>query len=1382
MAVRRGRAVLLAVGLTVAGVLAALLVAVDPAGALAPPAVRSVSPTSGKTAGGTRVTVTGTGFTHVRSVKFGTTSGTSINVVSSTKLAVTSPAHAAGLVGIHVTTTAGTSAAVTADHYTYVAPPAVTGVSPTSGKTAAGTRVTITGARFIHVTAVKFGTTSGTSISVVSSTKLAVTAPAHAAGLVGIRITTAYGTSPSVTADHYTYVAPPVISSVAPSSGTTAGGTRVTVTGTNFVHVTAVTFAGVAGTSLSMTSSAKLAITAPAHTAGLVTMQVKTIYGASASVTADHYTYIAPPGPVTATAMTAETTTTLTLEWTNPTGGGFSGVVIRRATGIAPPGSRTAGTLVTETSGSTAAFTDHGLTAGTSYSYALFAHSAADAYAAADTVTAKTNSPLALTSTALPDATAGLTYQAVLTATGGTEPYTWAATGLPAGLTLSSDGVISGFPAGTGTSQVTVTVTDTENTSRQISLSLAVPDALPAQCAAQSCALLTPDGHTVHIPAADITGVTRDPTTNAVTQVVLTGISVAHDDVLVLAATPDLPSGLIAVAGTVTDNGDGTFTVTVTPATPADAYAEGTVQALAPAAPTAGAATKSGPVTSRQGVSAGSATTTTTAAAGPDLKCDNGVTTDLLGLSVTPSLTPAVAALWKHPFFGGGGVYIGTGGLQLFQVDLDGSVTVNLGVSVSGAATCTLTLPSIVKAVPAGQLGAVVLTLTPKLTLKVSAKVDLRASVTLSCGYEYRWDQGQELHLSYCGDTYQPLQLSADSGADVTLSATDDASVTLDDIAGITGTLTDYLHAGFHPAAHPVAELDAGVDYELGACLACFWDGSPLNVTIASGELAHIVLASYDTPPPAVPPVITTTVLPSGTVGQLYKTVLDTADHRPGTWTVPSGSLPGGLTLSGDAISGTPTGAGTSTFQLRFVDSDGQAVTATAAITVSPVSAGDGWVPSFALPPADGTGITPFVEPDVVSCAGAGFCVAAGEYIGDSGGYRGLLETFSGGAWTPAPAPLPADADASQNASLSSVACAGPGSCAAAGSYSPNNTNASGGLLETLSGGRWIPAAARLPADAQVGTVNLPSVACGGPGSCVAVGDYPTVNFSGGLIETLSGAVWTATAAPAPAGATQVSLTSVACGGPGSCVAVGYYDDGASGQFGLLETLSGGVWTATTAPPPAAAAAGTVGYVQSVACGGPGSCVAVGSYSDAVAGGENGLLETLSGGAWTASTAPLPADDAGSPSSVWRVACGGPGSCVAVGAVRRVGTAFVQDGLLETLAGGVWTASTAPLPADATANDNGHLSSVACRAAGSCTAVGAYGNAAITNDSRALIEELSGGAWTVAAAPLPGDPGTSTFSELYAVSCGPGGPCAAVGDDETLVPPGGYRGLLEARQ
>src|SRR5439155_25949852 len=68
------------------------------------PAVDGVSPSFGSTAGGTSVTLTGCGFTGATSVHFGAAAGTNVVVVSDTKITVTSPAHAAGVVDVTVTT------------------------------------------------------------------------------------------------------------------------------------------------------------------------------------------------------------------------------------------------------------------------------------------------------------------------------------------------------------------------------------------------------------------------------------------------------------------------------------------------------------------------------------------------------------------------------------------------------------------------------------------------------------------------------------------------------------------------------------------------------------------------------------------------------------------------------------------------------------------------------------------------------------------------------------------------------------------------------------------------------------------------------------------------------------------------------------------------------------------------------------------------------------------------------------------------------------------------------------------------------------------------------------------------------------------------------
>ncbi len=69
---------------------------------------------------------------------------------------------------------------------------------------------------------------------------------------------------------------------------------------------------------------------------------------------------------------------------------------------------------------------------------------------------------LAVTTTSVANGAVGSAYSQTLTATGGTTPYTWAvATGtLPAGLSLSAAGVISGTPSAAGSFTFNVSVTD----------------------------------------------------------------------------------------------------------------------------------------------------------------------------------------------------------------------------------------------------------------------------------------------------------------------------------------------------------------------------------------------------------------------------------------------------------------------------------------------------------------------------------------------------------------------------------------------------------------------------------------------------------------------------------------------------------------------------------------------------------------------------------------------------------------------------------------------------------------------------------------------------------------------------------------------------------
>jgi len=84
---------------------------------------------------------------------------------------------------------------------------------------------------------------------------------------------------------------------------------------------------------------------------------------------------------------------------------------------------------------------------------------------------------ITLTPTALPNATLGTPYSQTITASGGTAPYTFAVTSgvLPPGLTLATNGTLSGKPTSAGSFTFTVTATDHGGATGSQAYTLVVP-------------------------------------------------------------------------------------------------------------------------------------------------------------------------------------------------------------------------------------------------------------------------------------------------------------------------------------------------------------------------------------------------------------------------------------------------------------------------------------------------------------------------------------------------------------------------------------------------------------------------------------------------------------------------------------------------------------------------------------------------------------------------------------------------------------------------------------------------------------------------------------------------------------------------------------------
>ena len=205
---------------------------------VAPPTFTSITAISGPLAGGNTVTIAGKDFVALGSfnVTFGGVNATSVTWNSATSITATVPSNnTAGAKDVVIINNDGQTA-TRVGAYTYAAAPTVTSVAPASGSTAGTNTVTVQGTDFTGATVVNFGVTAATPFTVNSATKITATAPAHAAGLVDVTVTTPGGISATSSSDQYTYVTPEtaVVLGIAGNYAILAK-TAITTTGTSLV-------------------------------------------------------------------------------------------------------------------------------------------------------------------------------------------------------------------------------------------------------------------------------------------------------------------------------------------------------------------------------------------------------------------------------------------------------------------------------------------------------------------------------------------------------------------------------------------------------------------------------------------------------------------------------------------------------------------------------------------------------------------------------------------------------------------------------------------------------------------------------------------------------------------------------------------------------------------------------------------------------------------------------------------------------------------------------------------------------------------------------------------------------------------------------------------
>ncbi|MGG6461877.1 putative Ig domain-containing protein [Solilutibacter silvestris] len=900
----------------------------------APPTVTSLSPTNGAVAGGNTVVINGNGLAWATAVNFGGVPAT-FTVSSDSQILATAPPGAAGPVDVTVTTPGGTSATSAADQYTYVPAPTVTSISPISGPTGGGTTVVITGTGFSYASpsgAVKFGATNAT-YTINSNTQITATAPAGAAGTVDVSVTTVGGTSATSAADQYTYVPAPTVTSISPTSGPTGGGTTVVIVGSGFASAAptgAVKF-GATTASYTVNSNTQITATSPAGAAGTVDVAVTTPGGTSATSAADQYTYIAPPvaNDVSAAVAYGSSNNPITL---NITGGAPTSVAVG-----------TQATHGTATASGMSITYSPAAGYGGSDSFTYTATNASGTSAPATVSITVTPPTISLSPASLSNGTVATAYSQTITASGGTASYSYAVTAgaLPAGLTLSTGGALSGTPTAGGTFNFTVTATDSSTgtgapytASRAYTLTVAAPT-----ISVSPTTLPNATAGTAYSQAITASGGTS-PYSYAVTAGTLPAGMALNGGTGTLSGTPTA-SGTFNFTVTATDASTGAGapytgsraytlvvnapTVSVSPASlPNPAIATAYSQTITASGGTApysysllagalppGIALSSTGVLSGTPTAAGSFNFTVKATDANGFTASQGYTL-VLGaptISVSPaSLASATAeATYSQTFTASGGTATYTYSLQA------GSLPVGMSLSSSGVLSGTPTVAG-----------------TFNFTIRATDS-------TTGTGAPFYGSQAYTLVISAPTISLSPATLPNATGG-VAYSQTITAS-------GGNGSYTYSLSAGALPPG--VGLSSAGVLSGTPTAAGSY----NFTVTATDGN-SFTGSQAYTLAINAPTITLTPATVPGATVGVAYSQTITASGGNGGyTYSLISGALPPGVALSSAGVlSGTSTTPGNYSFTVKATDGFG--FSGSQAYTVAVIA------PTIALSPATLPGAT----------------------------------------------------------------------------------------------------------------------------------------------------------------------------------------------------------------------------------------------------------------------------------------------------------------------------------------------------------------------------------------------------------------------------------------
>lgn len=314
------------------------------------------------------------------------------------------------------------------------------------------------------------------------------------------------------------------------------------------------------------------------------------------------------------------------------------------------------------------------------------------------------------------------------------------------------------------------------------------------------------------------------------------------------------------------------------------------------------------------------------------------------------------------------------------------------------------------------------------------------------------------------------------------------------------------------------------------------------------------------------------------------------------------------------------------------------------------------------------------------------------------------------------------------------------------------------------------------------------SLSCASPGDCAAAGSYAKGDGQIlGLIANESHGHWTAPVSlSAPAGAATnqgVTLYGVSCGVVGNCAAVGSYQTSHGDNVAFVDNERAGHWQRARrlALPANALIRGQNALVRSVSCASANTCSAIGTYQDnnPISSRAEGFVANERRGAWgRARQINLPASNFNPFVSISQIACSSSVDCVGVGSFINIDD--VTEALVLNEVNGVWRrAQVLTLPNSASHFADASVSEVTCLKDSSCAAFGTFN--ARGGAVEAMSASESGGAWGAASAlAMPANAATNPHVFLFGfggIACAATDNCSVGGQYQDSA--GNYQGFLE---